>query len=117
MQAEWQQAKALDSVLDALPPPQPVTARDVAEVMAGLPAAASATPASTWLGELWLGIGGWRLAGPAYALALVAGLATGLGLQTLAPQTGSTLAAESELDWWQLSQIEGSSWTQLADTP
>lgn len=106
----WQQAQALDALLDTLPPPQPPTATALNAVLTRLPPANTSTTTS-WAKALWLDLTGWRLAVPTFALALVAGFATGLWLQ---PNTTTT---DTTFDWWQLSQLEGSHWTQLADTP
>lgn len=110
-QQQWQQAQALDALLDALPAPQAPAANAVNAVLARLPPAPT-SPTTNWAKALWLDLTGWRLAAPTFVLALVAGLATGLWLQPTA-----TASTESTLDWWQLSQLEGSRWTQLADAP
>lgn len=114
-EAEWQAAAHLDALLDSLPAPQPVSSREISAVLARLPQAA---PALHWARDLWQSLTGWRLAAPAFAFALVAGLASGITLQALTPQTQTeSTSSESTPDWWQFSQLQGSTWTQLASNP
>ncbi len=89
------QAGELDAALDAwsVAPPSPQLH---ARLRAGYPAPRRARAA--WLRNLWRDLGGWRLAGPAFA----ASLALGAILPTLLDQGGADLPEEDLIAAMQL---------------
>ncbi|MBL8245233.1 MAG: hypothetical protein JNL89_13625 [Rhodanobacteraceae bacterium] len=89
------QAAELDAALDAwtVAPPSPQLG---ARLQAGYPAPRPERAA--WLRNLWRDLGGWRLAGPAFA----ASLALGAILPTLLDQGGADLPEEDLIAAMQL---------------
>lgn len=89
------QAAELDAALDAwtVAPPSPQLG---ARLQAGYPAPRRERAA--WLRNLWRDLGGWRLAGPAFA----ASLALGAILPTLLDQGGADLPEEDLIAAMQL---------------
>ncbi len=68
--ALWHEAQALDAALDQWAPAAPNAALSV-RIMAALPVARASWRAQ--LAQFWSDLGGWRLAGPAFAASLALG--------------------------------------------
>lgn len=105
--AVLREARALDAALDALPPVAP----DVAlrrSILDALPARAPGL--GQVLGEFLAGIG-WRLAGPAFALALAGGVAAGV----LFESEPATDTDDTEL--LALAQLGEPSWSDEGEWP
>lgn len=78
----------LDAWLDqSIPPPLPPTLRNT--ILTAARTAPSRTDLVSVLRDFWYDIGGLRLAAPAFALALVAGVALGHGLLQVPTATAS----------------------------
>jgi len=114
LRAEWADAQALDAALASLPAPalpeslaarilqQAPAAAQAASALSSTPAPAAAKPLPSatnrprprfgWR-DLWIELGGLRLAGPAFACAL----SLGFGLSWLIPTRSLDASAESDL--------------------
>ncbi|HUS23651.1 MAG TPA: hypothetical protein VM369_01780 [Candidatus Binatia bacterium] len=107
-------AAALDTLLDRLP----AVADDAAlrsTIFAALPARERPSGWREALAELAGRVGGWRLAGPAFALALAGGVASGVLLESETQAGVATLeaAAESPDDLLALAQLDAPAWSDV----